>query len=106
MYDAHDAPYARRDDNDSGTAVPEMWTQRQMPTTSDEPAYPDPNYRGESNIYGGDPSSAYGGEPSSAYQGEPSYQDTNYREESAYTPETNYRGERDTRRKHKGKHKA
>jgi hypothetical protein len=107
----YDPPYAPRDDNDSGTAVPEMWTQRQMPTTSEEPAYPDPNYpdpnyRGGSDIYRGDPSSAYGGEPSSAYQGEPSYQDTNYQEESAYVPETNFRGERETRRKHKGKHRA
>jgi len=98
-------PYVPREDDDSGTAVPEMWTQRQMPTTSEEPPYPDPTYR-ESNTYRGDPNT-YRGEPSSAYyQGEPSYQDTGYREEPTYIPETSYRGERDSRRKHKGKHKT
>ncbi|KAK0614419.1 kinase-like domain-containing protein [Immersiella caudata] len=102
-------PYVRREDNDSGTAVPDMWTQRQMPTTSEEPAYPDPAYPSPaypSQDYQQE-SNTYQGASSSAYQGEPGYQDSHYQEEPAYVPEPSYRAERDPRRsKHKGKHRV
>ncbi|KAK0642929.1 kinase-like domain-containing protein [Cercophora newfieldiana] len=92
----YDSPYARREDNDSGTQVPEMWTQRPIPPEEQQPGYAETSYQAEPSAYRADPS---------AYRPEPSYQDPNYREEATYAPETSYR-DRDPRRKYKGKHKS
>jgi hypothetical protein len=91
----YDNAYTRREDDDSGTAVPEMWTQRPLPT-EEEPGYPADGYQGEPSSYRGEPNN---------YRGEPSYPDPNYREDPAYAPETSYR-DRESRRKQKGKHKS